>query len=945
MTSVGTDHWRKVLSPNLIGYFSVNVSNDIFGLNFLFRSDDGSLKEDNSGSNYFNAVNTGLYCILLQPSNGSISVQTGSTTHISAQGTNVADNWILKDTTGGQNIVITNIAGGSTFDYNLSVTSVGTKSYLLEYHVGAVTKYKTFQIIGFNAPQVIARPYEKPGIYYNTQDPTKATLILHAPTYTRYLNGNGVQTGWNNSTSKNSVHVIGDFNDWTPSQSYLMHVDHDGWNGTSDADNDGDRGDYWWIELQGLTPGQEYVFQYLIDGYLKVGDPYCAKVSDPDDANIPSSVYPNLITYPAEAVDRASVLQTGQSSYTWSASAFTHPDKDELNIYELHFRDFTEEGTYLAAIDKLDYIKGLGVNTIHVMPVSEFEGNSSWGYNPNFYFAPDKAYGTATDLKAFIDACHARKILVVNDLVLNHAFFSNVMAKMYWNSIYNRPADDNPWFNPTHKMVKSDAGHWGADWNHESIHTQKMVDSILGYWITEFNFDGFRFDFTKGFGQTDPNSFPPGDDWASSYNQDRIDLLKRMINTMWSHYPGKIAIFEHLAVPSEDKVLADFGILMWSGVSHHNDLKNFILGYNTDNTNIYESGVYNSPSRNFAYPHWMSYGESHDEERLGYELMQYFNGTKNKDNMIDRLKIAYGFNLCLPGPRMTWQFGELGYDYSIEYNGRTGEKPVRWDYYDDTKRRELYTLISRIYKMRAKHDMYSTAPDYGNIGLGAGNITTPRVMRLSSNDGYHAIVVANLDPAAAHNVTPNFDVTGTWYRYNGLVDESSYVVTSANQNGTYTLQPSEMMLFTSFKIDDCTDVRSTTDSGDYSLRSAIQCANSGDVINIEFPLYNDTIHLNSTLIIDKNVEIVGFGAQNITVVGDFSGILCQIAAGKTVTIDGIQFHCADGSGDGRCFYNLGDLHLNNVLMHDQSTSSLGSGYFNGSNSTLQISDKVDIIKN
>ena len=58
-----------------------------------------------------------------------------------------------------------------------------------------------------------------------------------------------------------------------------MHVDHDGWNGTSDADNDGDRGDYWWIELQGLTPDRNMCSKYLIDGYLKVGDPYCTKVS------------------------------------------------------------------------------------------------------------------------------------------------------------------------------------------------------------------------------------------------------------------------------------------------------------------------------------------------------------------------------------------------------------------------------------------------------------------------------------------------------------------------------------------------------------------------------------------------------------------------------------------------------------------------------------------
>jgi 1,4-alpha-glucan branching enzyme len=269
-------------------------------------------------------------------------------------------------------------------------------------------------------------------------------------------------------------------------------------------------------------------------------------------------VYPDLITYRPQAVDRASILQTNQQPYDWKAAPFSKPSINELNIYELHFRDFTEEGTYLAAIDRLDYIKGLGINAIHVMPISEFEGNSSWGYNPNFYFAADKAYGRADDLKKFIDECHKRKIQVFNDLVLNHAFYSNVMARMYWNSVDNKPANDNPWFNADHRMVADPAGWWGADWNHESEHTQKMMDRILDYWLQEFKFDGFRFDFTKGIGQTAQD---PGDPWASSFDQDRIDLLERIVDGMKSRNPGSVVIFEHLAWASEDKVLADQGIL------------------------------------------------------------------------------------------------------------------------------------------------------------------------------------------------------------------------------------------------------------------------------------------------------------------------------------------------------------------------------------------------
>lgn len=938
-----TDQWQITLNGGCRAYFNINNTEDIFGLNFLFRNASGTIKVDNNEMNYHNAIDPGHYFLLSAPSQTMQAVQSGTTFEVKSESTVAPTMWILKDSTTSPPIVLHTQAGGSSYNYSLLMPDTQDHTYRLEAQYATGKKHKTFHLIGFLPPAMSSRPSGmKLGVNYHPNDATKVTLILHAPTYTRYKKGTGVVSGTGTTPPKNVVYVIGDFNNWTPSEAYKLNRDTDGWNGSTDSDNDGDRGDYWWITLTGLMPGQAYVFQYLIDGNLQVGDPYTEQVSDFDDIAIPSSVYPNLISYPPQAVDRASVFRTNASGFSWTAPPFMPPAKKDLNIYELLIRDFTDEGTYLATIDRLDYIKGLGINAIHIMPVSEFEGNSSWGYNPNFYFASDKAYGPAYQLKKLIDECHKREILVFNDLVLNHAFYSNVMAKMYWDPTFNRPASHNPWFNATHKMVRNPAGHWGVDWNHESEHTQNMVDSILGYWLSEFKFDGFRFDFTKGFGQTNPDDFPPGDDWASSYNQDRIDLLKRMVDRMWLYYPGSIAIFEHLADVQEDRVLANHGILMWSGVGHHNAIKNFILGYNSDNPNIYDSGVYNTSSRNFAQPHWMSYGESHDEERLGYELMQYFNGPKTTANMIDRLKIAYGFNLLLPGPRMLWQFGELGYEVSINYNGRTGEKPTYWSYYDDAKRRELYTFISRILKIRSKYNIYSTPPDYDNIGLGAGNIHIPRVMRFSSNNGKHVIVCANIDPNTGRNVTPNFDVPGTWYRYNGVLDEAPYVVTNLGSN--YVLAPSEIVVFTNFIIDDCTDIRSDDDSGPYSLRNAIDCAIDGATIECEYPVFGDTITLQTPIVIDKNITIKGFFGRNIHIQGNgFNQSIFTIESGKVVTIDGISLLCSSGNNEGRCLVNYGNLTLANTLLFDDSLSN-SSMIINQGNATLSIEKNVDIVK-
>ena len=165
-------------------------------------------------------------------------------------------------------------------------------------------------------------------------------------------------------------------------------------------------------------------------------------------------------------------------------------------IYELLFRDFTQTGSELAtgtikeATKHLDYIKSLGVNAIELMPIQEFDGNNSWGYNPCYYFAMDKAYGTKEEYKQFIDECHKQGIAVLLDVVYNHATGSHPFAKLYWNSKESKTAKNNPWFNV-------DAPHPFSvfhDFNHESPLVREFVKRNLKFLLEEYKFDGFRFD-------------------------------------------------------------------------------------------------------------------------------------------------------------------------------------------------------------------------------------------------------------------------------------------------------------------------------------------------------------------------------------------------------------------------------------------------------------------
>ena len=114
-------------------------------------------------------------------------------------------------------------------------------------------------------------------------------------------------------------------------------------------------------------------------------------------------------------------------------------------------RDFTDERTFQAVIDRLDYLEELGINAIELMPVMEFEGNLSWGYNPAFMLAVDKFYGTETKLKQLIDEAHKRGMAIILDIVVNHAFGRSSLVRLNNDDLYGPPTAANVWFKPNGK--------------------------------------------------------------------------------------------------------------------------------------------------------------------------------------------------------------------------------------------------------------------------------------------------------------------------------------------------------------------------------------------------------------------------------------------------------------------------------------------------------------
>ena len=614
----------------------------------------------------------------------------------------------------------------------------------------------------------------KPGINREAGD-TSIVLALVAPNKTR-------------------VSVIGDFpgSDWKDNTQYQMNLAPD--NRT------------WWIRITGLNPTIEYGFQYLVDGTLRVTDPYVEKILDQtNDAFISPATYPNLKAYPTGKTTGIVGIIKPMSDYKWKNN-FSRPDPSQLVIYEVLLRDFLENHDFNTLTDTLSYLKRLGINAIELMPVSEFEGNLSWGYNPNFFFALDKYYGNENSFKRFIDSCHGKGIAVIMDIVLNHATGTCPLAALYWDGINQRPSADNPWFNVTARHPFNVFN----DFNHESKDTRYFTTRVIEYWLKEYNIDGYRFDLSKGFTQknnpNDVNAF-------GAYDASRIAIWKEYHDSLQQYSRGAYTILEHFADNSEEKVLSDYGILLW-GNSNYN-YNEGTMGY----VNSSDVSWSLSQERNWSKSLLISYMESHDEERLMYKNGQFGNiqgmyNTREKITALERMKLAATIFLMTPGPRLVWQFGELGFDHSINRctigtvntNCRLDNKPIVWDYIKDTSRKSVYDWYSRLLKLRSTLE-WKNASRFISYNLTGAY----KWVGFNANEDLNLVAFGNFDVKPI-TVTLQFPKAGTWI---DLMTGKSITINAPILTNSI-LQPGEYHVYTDKSAETITPAKDLNESLGYN---------------------------------------------------------------------------------------------------------------------------------
>ena len=743
------------ISFNITDFYNLQSGDVVQQLSFVFRNGSGtSVGRNADGSDIFVDIFSNLFTgNITQPFEPEIFFDPPSDLTFTAQ-TNESANitLYLDDTDLG--------AGADVTEYSASVDLTGQPSgqywLWMEANNGTQTVTDSTYIIIQGDPVVAAAPAGVvDGINYINDE--TVILQIFAP-------------------MKEFVYVLGDFNNWQFHPEYFA--------------NKTPEGDRFWVEIDNLTQGQEYRFQYSIDQEdMRVADIYADKILDPwNDPFIPESVYPNLIEYPTGLTSEiVSVFQTAQTSYDWQVADFDRPDENKLVIYELLIRDWDENHSYQSVIDRLDYLETLGVNAIELMPFTEFEGNESWGYNPMFYFAADKYYGTKDDLKALIDECHLRGIAVIQDVVLNHSFGQNPQLRMYSQSggPSGPPSADSPFFNvnATHPF------NVGYDYDHSQPIVQEFVKRNLQYWVEEYKIDGFRFDLSKGFTQNQSNDVGQ---W-NQYDQSRVDNWFRIRDEIYSYDPDVYMILEHLGNNDEETVLANGGMMLWGNINH--EYNEASMGYPSNlNWADYQN-------RNWTDPKLVSYAESHDEERLMFKNLEFGNSNGGYDitdleTALARQEAIAAFLIPLPGPKMIWQFGELGYDYSINHcpdgtideDCRVANKPIRWDYFDEPARQRLYKVNAALNNLKTENEAF-TSTDYTWDVNGLGK------RLIIEHESMDVVIIANFGVQEI-SLIPGFTQTGTWYDY--MLGES---IVEENLSNAFVLQPGEYRIYTDVELE------------------------------------------------------------------------------------------------------------------------------------------------
>lgn len=734
LTYVSPDTWRLSIG-DIRTYFGIADANEhVTHIALVFRNADGSREgKTQSGGDILVEVLDEGFGLALGSDVTSDLVTEPTAVNLSALTTLAAD--ISIEVNGS---VLASVKDATKLTATYTISAPGSYVFTATATRGGETLTKTLTkgYPGTSAPGTYPGGVPKQGAVKNADG--TVTFCLAAP-------------------GKQSVVIVGEWDDYKILDSNVMKY----------QDYNGQR--YFFTTVSGLKDDVWYPYYYIVDGTYKVGDPYARLVLDNNsDKWLDTTVWPDMPRYPYDKVDDTMLaVYRGDLDGNFQFSPFKIPDHGNLVIYEMLFRDFTgtegkaeANGTIRKAMEKIPYLASLGVNAVELMPVMEFNGNNSWGYNTNFYFAPDKAYGSPDDLKEFVEMCHRHGMAVILDIVFNQSDGLHPWYQMYGGA---SGIASNPFYNAVAPHSYSVLNDWKQE---HPLVLQQEKDAIT-YWMTNYNVDGFRFDLVKGLGTSYPGN-------TDGYNASRVVRMKELHAAIKAVKPDGIHINENLAGAQEENEMAADGQLNWANI---NDASlQFAMGY-SDRSNL---DRFYAPNDSRTWGSTISYAESHDEERLAYKQKTYgaANVKGNHENSMKRLGQVAAQMLMTPGPKMIWQFGELGADQTEKtaIGNDVDPKIVIWSYLEDADRKALHDTYQALCHFRTHNpELFSNTATFTLTGF-ANNISSNRIMRLTNGDQEVMVFInprisggninvgataTKLSPSNAQLITAHKDFNGT----------------------------------------------------------------------------------------------------------------------------------------------------------------------------------------
>jgi 1,4-alpha-glucan branching enzyme len=431
--------------------------------------------------------------------------------------------------------------------------------------------------------------------------------------------------------------------------------------------------------------------------------------------------------------------------YVWQHDDKPLPADRELVIYELHVADFSggedddkSRGQYKHVIEKLDYLCDLGINAIELMPVKEYPGDYSWGYNPRYFFATESSYGSTADLKRLIDECHARGIRVIMDGIYNHSEASSPLTQI----------DHDYWY---HHSPRDPDNNWGPEFNyefydenHQTYPARRFIGDTVRFWIQEYHIDGIRYDAARQIANYDFMG------WIVEETK-KVAGPKPFYN-----------IAEH--IPETPTITGLEGPMdgCWHDSFYHCALKH-ISGDGIDFEEL--KSVLDCKRQGFpGATNAVNYLTNHDHNRLMVELgdREIFDAEAFK-----RAKLGAVLLMTAVGVPLMWMGQEFG-----EYKGKTPEPAkIDWTLLKNNLNQELFEYYKGLIALRkTDRSLYTENIDFFHENPDAKVLAYCRW----NDEGSRVVVVANFsDSFLAGYQVPNFPADGTWHEWTRNYDIES----------------------------------------------------------------------------------------------------------------------------------------------------------------------------